>query len=189
MALSTRVEASVAPVVPARVVSPIHVGVHHGRAPQMSLVLAHASASGLASLKASDSLAVLPNETIMDIKMRLRNQGWFSSKSCLVIGKSCPEATCQPLENAWDCLLECPGLLGSCPLCSISNTAIVWRAVMERLLGNSCCCCFTSESAVPAYSTAARFIVQAKNPLLFVLTAWFCASCRRPGAGRCCTCV
>lgn len=85
MALSTRVEASVAPV-PARVVSPIHVAVHHGRAPQMSLVLAHASASGLASLKATDSLAVLPNETIMDIKMRLRNQGWFSSKSCLVIG-------------------------------------------------------------------------------------------------------
>jgi hypothetical protein len=75
----------------------------------MSLVLAHSSASGLASLKASDSLAVLPNETIMDIKMRLRNQGWFSSKSCLVIGKSCPEAACQPLENAWDCVLECPG--------------------------------------------------------------------------------
>lgn len=105
MALSTRVEASVAPV-PARVVSPIHVAVHHGRAPQMSLVLAHASASGLASLKATDSLAVLPNETIMDIKMRLRNQGWFSSKSCLVIGELSP--SCVPASRALAGCRTCP---------------------------------------------------------------------------------
>lgn len=43
----------------------------------------------------SVSLPILKDDTIMDIHMRLRNQGWFSSKSCLVIGERPQLAGCR----------------------------------------------------------------------------------------------
>lgn len=92
MALSTRVEA-----VPARAITPIHVAprpvapVHppHSVAPDVRVLVALPQhQQGVSQLEGLvyDSLPLLPEEDVKDIKVQLRNRGWFSSRHCLVFG-------------------------------------------------------------------------------------------------------
>jgi hypothetical protein len=77
-----------------RVVTPLHVAVHP-RAPVHHIVPHHGPVATdvklvvhSAVLPPFESLAVMPNEDIQAIRMRLCNRGWFrcSHPSCLVFG-------------------------------------------------------------------------------------------------------
>lgn len=86
MALSAaRVEAAI----PARA-SPVHLGLHsvrpHHGTVQLALAVPAAREDSLAKF---ESLAVMPNDTIKELKLRLKQHGWFSSNapaSTLVFG-------------------------------------------------------------------------------------------------------
>lgn len=89
MALSTRVDA----VASSRAVTPVHVtprpvaplhATHVHPDVRVLVALRHA-VSGLEG-PAYETLPLLPEETIKDIKVHLRNRGWFSSRHCLVFG-------------------------------------------------------------------------------------------------------
>lgn len=94
MALSTRVEA-----IPAtRAVTPLHVphrptaSVLHAApaAPDVKLLVAvsrvHKPTTSVQQDYHFETLQVMPDESIKDIKLRLHNRGWFSSRQCLVFG-------------------------------------------------------------------------------------------------------